>query len=155
MSAPFSSDQSSPQKSALKNPLLYSTVTLFCVAAYVVFILYTRHESARRYEEQTKARQDAQRRAEDTAAVEQLGGSELAIRAFYVSPRGVERGQSAQLCYDVANATQVTLDPPVGAVWGRVTARGKVIHLTGRAAIAVQQFELVLNLDDNVPFCPR
>ena len=110
-------DQSSPPKSPLTNPLLYSTVILFCVAAYVVFILYTRHESARRYEEQTKARQDARRRADDAAAVEQLGGSELAIRGFFVSPREVEHGQSAQLCYDVANATQVTLDPPVGAVW--------------------------------------
>ena len=97
--------------------MLYSSVILICVAAYVVFILYTRYESARQYEAQTKARQDAQRRADDAAAVEQLGGSELAIRGFYVSPRAVHPGESAQLCYDVANATQVALDPPVGAVW--------------------------------------
>jgi len=97
--------------------LLYSSLILFCVAAYVVFILYTRHESARQYERQTKAREDAQRRADDAAAVEQLGGSELAIHGFYVSPSVVNRGQSAQLCYDVANATKVVLDPPVGAVW--------------------------------------
>ena len=97
--------------------MLYSSVILICVAAYVVFILYTRYESARRYEEQIKARQGAQRRADDAAAVEQLGGSELAIRGFYVSPGVVHPGQSAQLCYDVANATQVALDPPVGSVW--------------------------------------
>jgi hypothetical protein len=116
MSAPLSG-QSSRQKSASRNPLLYSSLILFCVAAYVVFVLFTRHESARLYEEQNKARQDAQRRADDAAAVEQLGGSDLAIRGFYVSPGVVRPGQPAQLCYDVANATQVALDPPVGAVW--------------------------------------
>ena len=117
MSAPFSSGQSSPPKSPLRNPLLYSSALVLCVAVYVVFILFTRYESARRYEAQTKVREGAQRRANDAAAVEQLGGSELAIRGLYVSPRAVHRGESAQLCYDVANATQVALDPPVGAVW--------------------------------------
>lgn len=117
MSAPFSSEQPSPKKSAFRNPFLYSSAVLLCMAAYVVLVLFTRHESSRRYEEQIKAREDAQRRENDTRAVEQLGGSELAIRGFYVLPRSVNPGESAQLCYDVANATQVTLDPPVGAVW--------------------------------------
>ena len=116
MSAPLSGQSPSP-KSPLRNPLVYSTALVLCVAVYVVFILFTRHESARRYEEHTKARQDAQRRAEDAAAVEQLGGYELAIRGLYVSPRVVHPGESGQLCYDVTNAAQVTLDPPVGAVW--------------------------------------
>ncbi len=49
--------------------------------------------------------------------MEQLGGSELAIRGLYVSPRSIHPGETAQLCYDVANAKTVTLDPPVGAVW--------------------------------------
>ncbi len=117
MAAPLQQDRASPQKSAFRNPLLFSSTVLLCVAVYVVFLLFTRYESSRRYEEQTKAREDAQRRENDAHAVEQLGGSALAIRGFYVSPQAVRPGESAQLCYDVANATQVTLHPPVGAVW--------------------------------------
>ena len=116
MSAPLRG-QSSPPKFPFRNPLLYSSAVVLCVAIYVVFILFTRYESNRRYQEQIKARQDAQRRADDAAAIEQLGGSELAIRGLYVSPRAVHPGESAQLCYDVANASKVSLDPPVGAVW--------------------------------------
>ncbi|MGB7435359.1 MAG: hypothetical protein WBW49_08050, partial [Candidatus Acidiferrum sp.] len=53
----------------------------------------------------------------DQAAIEQLGGSELSIRALYISPSLVRRGETAQLCYDVANAKTVTVDPPIGEVW--------------------------------------
>jgi hypothetical protein len=36
---------------------------------------------------------------------------------MYVAPAVIKRGDSAQLCYDVANAKTVTLDPPAGEVW--------------------------------------
>ncbi|HWY07871.1 MAG TPA: hypothetical protein VNY24_13500 [Candidatus Acidoferrales bacterium] len=107
----------SPRKSPLKNPFLYSSLVIFAVILYVSYILYTRYESSREYERQTKERQAEQRREEDRLAVEQLGGSELAIRGLYVSPAAIHPGESAQLCYDVANAKTVTLDPPAGEVW--------------------------------------
>lgn len=107
----------SPRKFSLKNPFLYSSLVIFGVLLYVSYILYARYESSRQYERQTKERQAEQRREEDRLAVEQLGGSELAIRGLYVSPASVHPGESAQLCYDVANAKTVTLDPPAGTVW--------------------------------------
>ena len=107
----------SPRKSPLKNPFLYSSLVIFAVILYVSYILYTRYESSREYERQTKERQAEQRREEDRLAVEQLGGSELAIRGLYVSPAAIHPGESAQLCYDVANAKTVTFDPPAGEVW--------------------------------------
>jgi len=106
-----------PGKSPWRNPLLYSTAVLVCVALYIVYVVYERHESNVRYEEQTRQRQSEQRREDDLRAVEQLGGSVLAIRGLYVSPRVIHAGEIAQLCYDVANAKTVTLDPPVGQVW--------------------------------------
>jgi hypothetical protein len=106
-----------PPKSPFKNPLLYSSVVIFAVALYVSYVLFARYESNKQYERQTKARQEEQRREDDRLAVEQLGGSQLAIRGFYVSPRAIHAGESAQLCYDVANAKTVTLDPPAGEVW--------------------------------------
>jgi hypothetical protein len=107
----------SPPKSAFKNPLLYSSLVILGVLLYVSYVLYSRYESSKAYERQTRERQAAQRREEDRLAVEQLGGSELAIRGLYVSPRAIHPGESAQLCYDVANAKSVTLDPPAGEVW--------------------------------------
>jgi len=86
-------------------------------AAYAVFIIVARYESDRALERRNAQEAAEKRLADDRAAVEQLGGSELAIRALYVSPSTIRAGQSAQLCYDVANARTVTLDPPVAGVW--------------------------------------
>jgi hypothetical protein len=104
-------------KSPFKNPFLYSSLLIFGVILYVSYILFARYESNREFERHTKERQSEQRREDDRLAVEQLGGSELAIRGLYVSPRAIHPGESAQLCYDVANAKTVTLDPPAGEVW--------------------------------------
>jgi len=113
----LSPDAAKPKKSLRNNPLFYSSLLLACVALYVAYLLYARHQSNLRYQEQTRKQQDEQRRESDRNAVEQLGGSELSIRGFYVSPAAIRPGQSAQICYDVANAKNVTFDPPVAAVW--------------------------------------
>jgi hypothetical protein len=107
----------SPQKSPFKNPFLYSSLLILGVVLYVSYVLYARYQSGKEYERQTRERRNEQRREDDRLAVEQLGGSELAIRGLYVSPRAIHPGEAAQLCYDVANAKSVTLDPPVGEVW--------------------------------------
>jgi hypothetical protein len=113
----MTSETPSPPKSPLKNPYLYSSVLIIGVILYVSYVIYSRYESSKDYERQTRQRQAEQRREEDRLAVEQLGGSELAIRGLYISPRAIHPGETAQLCYDVANAKTVTLDPPAGDVW--------------------------------------
>ena len=110
-------DSSAPAKSRWRNPLVYTSLILGCVALYVVYVFFSRYDSNRRYERQSRQRQSEQRQQDDARAVEQLGGSDLAIRGLYVSPSAIAPGQSAQLCYDVANAQTVTLDPPVAEVW--------------------------------------
>jgi len=106
-----------PPKSPLKNPLLYSSLVIVGVLLYVSYVLFARYQSNKEYERKRAESQAEQRREEDRLAVEQLGGSELAIRGLYVSPRAIHPGETAQLCYDVANAKAVTLDPPAGEVW--------------------------------------
>lgn len=110
-------DSSPPQKSPRKNRLYYSSFVIVAVLAYVVYVMVSRYQSNRAFEKRTIEQQTEQRRENDRRAIEQLGGSELAVRALYISPGVSHRGQSAQLCYDVANAKTVTLDPPVAAVW--------------------------------------
>jgi hypothetical protein len=105
-------------KSAFKNPYVYSGIVGVGILVYVSFVMRSRYESNRSYERRNAAKAAEQQRQEDRAAIEQLGGTELAVRALYVSPKSIHRGQTAQLCYDVANAKTVTLDPPAsGAVW--------------------------------------
>lgn len=104
-------------KSAFKSPFLYSSIVLLGLLVYVAYILYSRHKSTVEFERREQEQQLEKRREDDKRAVEQLGGSELAVRALYVSPAIIHRGESAQLCYDVTNAKTVALDPPVGDVW--------------------------------------
>lgn len=104
-------------KSIFKKPYFYSAIVLAAVLAYVAFLLISRHESDRAFDRRNAQKAAEEQREEDRAAVEQLGGSELAIRALYVAPQIIRPGETAQLCYDVANAKTVTLDPPAGEVW--------------------------------------
>jgi hypothetical protein len=106
-----------PAKSIFRNPYIYSALVLLGVAAYVGFIFISRHQSNRVYQRRNAEKAAEQRREEDRAAIEQLGGSDFAIRALYVSPAVIHRGETAEICYDVANAKTVTLDPPAGDVW--------------------------------------
>jgi hypothetical protein len=104
-------------KSFFKNPLVYSGIVILAVAVYVGYILYSRYQSNREYVQRNAEKQAEQQRAQDRKDIEQLGGSDLAIRSMYVAPAAIHRGESAQLCYDVANAKTVTLDPPEAEVW--------------------------------------
>jgi len=104
--------QSPAPKSVFKNPSLYTRIIVLAVLAYVAFVMVSRYEANRTYERHNAEKAAEQQRADDRAAIEQLGGSELAVRALYVSPKSIRRGETAQLCYDVANAKTVTLDPP-------------------------------------------
>jgi len=108
---------SPPSKRALKNPLLYSSLVLAIALLVVGWIMYSRWEDNRQIDR--RARQErAQKQSEsDRAALEQFGGKDLAIQSFYASPGAIRRGESIQLCYGVANAKTVKLEPQSNPVW--------------------------------------
>jgi len=110
------SENQPPQKSFFKNPLVYSSLLILIVAAYVGWILLSRRQSNRAYEQQAEQAQAKKQRESDQAAIEQLGGSDLAIQMLYATPR-IHRGETAQICYGVANAKSVTLAPQPNKVW--------------------------------------
>jgi len=105
-----------PKKSALKSPLVYSSLLIFVVAAYVGWVLYARHMENLRYEQRIREQQVQKQREDDQKTIEQLGGSELAIQMLYATPE-VRRGENAQVCFGVANAKTVTLEPQTNPVW--------------------------------------
>lgn len=110
-------EQQPEKKSPFKNPYIYSSFLILIVLIYVGYIMYSRRESSREFEKQQVEKSSELRREDDRKAIEQLGGSELAIQSLYIAPGTIRRGEKAQLCYNVSNAKTVTLEPPEGTVW--------------------------------------
>jgi hypothetical protein len=106
-----------PPKSVFRNPLLYSSAVVVIVALVVGWILFSRWQENRDIERRAKEEQTQKQREQDRVALEQLGGKELAIQAFYAIPAVAHRGETVQLCYSVANAKSVTLEPQSNPVW--------------------------------------
>jgi hypothetical protein len=105
------------KKSLFKNPFLYSFSALAIAALIVVWIFYSRWQENRLIERRAHEQQAEKRQEADRQTIDQLGGSELAIQMFYASPAAIHRGQSIQLCYGVANAKTITLQPQDNPVW--------------------------------------
>jgi hypothetical protein len=103
--------------SAFKNPLLYSSMLLGIVLLFTVWTLFSRWQQNLAIERRSREEKSRQQLENDRITLEQLGGKELAIQSFYASPGAIHKGESAQLCYGVANAKTVTLEPQPNAVW--------------------------------------
>ena len=110
--------QPDPQtKSAFKNPFLYSWAALGIAALVVGWILFSRWQENREFEKRAKGERTQKQQEQDRIALEQLGGKELAIQDFYASTGEIRRGETVQLCYGVANAKTVRLEPQSNPVW--------------------------------------
>jgi len=116
----MASAPASGRKPLLKNPLLYSSAVLVVVLVGVVFVMISRWQDKRNIERQAAEERAEKQHEQDRMAVEQLGGKEFAILSFYASPKEIRHGESAQLCYGVANAKTVTLEPQLQPVWPSV-----------------------------------
>lgn len=104
-------------KSALRNPLLYSSIAIGIALLYVGWIFFSRWQESRVIEQRRKEERKQKQLENDRAAVELLGGKELAIQMFYASPGAIHRGETTRLCYGVANAKTVKLEPQSNPVW--------------------------------------
>ena len=106
-----------PSKSLFKTSALYSWSLVAVVAFVVGWIFFSRWWQNRAFEHRVKEERTEKQREEDLATLEQMGGKELAIQTFYATPGEIRRGQSVQLCYGVANAKTVKLEPQANPVW--------------------------------------
>jgi hypothetical protein len=104
-------------RSTFKNPLFYSSLVVVLAAVAVSWILFSRWQGTRQIEQLTAQERAEKQKENDKIALEQFGGKEMAIQSFYASPGVVTRGQSVQLCYGVANAKTVKLEPQDNPVW--------------------------------------
>ena len=111
------SDNSSAPKTVFKNPLLYSSIVLAVVAIVVGWILFSRWSDTKQIDRQAAEQKKEKQRESDRVALDQMGGKTLDIQAFYANPGVVHRGETVQLCYGVANAKSVKLEPQPNPVW--------------------------------------
>jgi hypothetical protein len=84
------------------------------VVAWIFLSRWQENLSIERRSREEKSRKQLE---DDRVALEQLGGKELAIQSFYASPGAIHKGESVQLCYGVANAKTLKLEPQPNAVW--------------------------------------
>jgi hypothetical protein len=87
------------------------------VLLFTVWTLFSRWQQNLAMERRSRQEKSRQQLENDRITLQQLGGKELAIQSFYASPGAIHKGESAQLCYGVANAKTVTLEPQPNAVW--------------------------------------
>jgi hypothetical protein len=104
-------------KSRFKNPLLYTSIAIGIALLYVGWVFFYRWSENRDLEQRAAQEKAEKQHQEDRATVEQMGGKELAIQNFYAAPGVIRQGESAKLCYGVANAKKVRLEPQSNPVW--------------------------------------
>ena len=104
-------------KSLFKNPVLYTSLAIVIVVLVVGWILFSRWLENRAIEIRAKEERTQKQQEQDRITLEQLGGKELAIQNFYATPGVVRRGETVQICYGVANAKTVQLEPQPNPVW--------------------------------------
>src|SRR5262245_53434791 len=87
-------------------------VAVLTAALFVGWVFLSRHEYTQRVQKEQAVQEAAALR--DT--VRQAGGESLKIVTFYASPARVAVGQPTLLCYGVANADQVRIEPAGPAI---------------------------------------
>ena len=112
-----STNSSDGSKTVFKNPLLYSSIVLAVVAVIVGWILFSRWSDTKRIERNDVEQKREKQHDADRVALDQMGGKTMDIQAFYANPGAVHRGETVQLCYGVANAKNVKLEPQPNPVW--------------------------------------
>ena len=102
--------QDSPQQFPIIRKLLpYTTVAALLALLYLAWVFYSRYDRNRQLQHQ--ADQKSVEQAKKT--YELYGSGQLKIMLFYAAPAVASRGGPAQLCYSVANATNVKIDQGV------------------------------------------
>jgi hypothetical protein len=96
----------------MKRMLRWMWVPVGLAVLYTGFTLLSRRQTNRAID-----RAAVEERAEsDRRIVDQLGGGELKILTLYANPPVLARGQKGLLCYGVASAESVEIEPAVEGV---------------------------------------
>jgi hypothetical protein len=93
----------------LRRLLPYMAVAVLAALLYDAWIFYSRWSDKRRGAQARQEQED--KAARDT--IDMLGGGQLKILSFYASPGEIKRGEHASLCFGVAGAKSVRIEPHI------------------------------------------
>lgn len=100
----------SKSTSVLQTLSRIGAVGVIFAALYVGWTFYSRHLSDQRIAEEIAQKQQEQREHD---ARQIFGSGEVKIVSYSIDKASMARGDSADLCYGVVNATKVTIEPHV------------------------------------------
>lgn len=87
------------------------------IALYLGWTFYVRWSDNRAF----RQRMEEFNTSQETTISKSYGGGELTILGFYATPPAVHPGETAQLCYSVASAESVRIEPHVDNVWPSIS----------------------------------
>jgi hypothetical protein len=93
----------------MRKVLPFTTAAVVIALVYVAYIFYSRRQDVKDAEQQAAAKQAADARK----VAKMYGGDSLKILNFYATAGPIHPGEDVQLCYSVANAQQLTIEPEV------------------------------------------
>jgi hypothetical protein len=97
---------------ALKRTARWTWIVVVVVLLYAGFVFFNRWQSNQSLEESAEV-ESAERARQ---AVDSVGGGELKVLMFYAAPPSIAKGATTRLCYGVAFAEAVRIDPAVTGV---------------------------------------
>jgi type II secretory pathway component PulJ len=95
----------------LRRALPYTSAALLAAIAYAGWTIYSRWQENRRAVQEAAA----QKLELDQQTLKMIG-TDLKILTFYANP-SIHPGEKALICYGVANASSVSIEPAVEALW--------------------------------------
>lgn len=98
---------------ALRNSWIIFAIVMVVLSIYTSLVFYSRREENRQLLEQAAEK----KREADAESVEMMGGNEFKILNFYVIPGHILLGETTNLCYGVANAKSVTIEPKLKNIY--------------------------------------
>src|ERR1700682_5260695 len=94
----------------MRRILPYTTIVMCVAIAYAAWVLLSRRNANRALEHAAQ-----QREAEaDRKVLDRLGGGDLKILSFYPDKSAFHRGEKVLVCFGVASAKTVRIDPEIG-----------------------------------------
>jgi hypothetical protein len=110
-------DAQIPKSNPARKLWLYSSPVLAIAIAYSGWIMLSRWQENKQLTDQAAEQTRAREKQAAQQTVDALGGNRFDILSFYATPGIIRKGESAQLCYGVSNAKEVTIDPPTAETW--------------------------------------
>jgi hypothetical protein len=98
----------------MRKMLIFTCATVAAASIYLGWVFYSRWRDKQEF----IRRLEAPVLEHNRAFAEAYAGGDIKILSFYAVPSIIRRGETAQLCYGVANAESILIQPPPEAeIW--------------------------------------